>query len=105
MANIRLEKLTEMLNKQPNDAFLHYAVAMEHLGLNNPNLAQEWFSKVLALEPKNIATHYQLGMLLHQKGDEKGAITLLEKGEALARANGDLKTANEFKTAIEEIIY
>lgn len=105
MANIRLEKLTEMLHKQPHDPFLHYAVAMEHLGLNNPNLAQEWFNKVLILEPNNIATHYQLGMLLHQQGNEKGAITLLEKGEALARTNGDLKTANEFKTAMEEIIY
>ena len=45
MANIRLEKLTEMLHKQPHDPFLHYAVAMEHLGLNNPNLAQEWLKK------------------------------------------------------------
>lgn len=105
MANVRLEKLLEMLHKQPNDAFLHYAVGMEYLGLNQTAEAENWFRKVLGIEPDNIATHYQLGLLLHQKGSEKEAITLLEHGQHLAMNKGDLKTANEFKTAIEEIIY
>lgn len=105
MANQRLQKLTEMLNKQPNDAFLHYAIGMEHLGLEQLNDAEEWFRKVLVIEPDNIATHYQLALLLHRKGVEKEAITLLEHGQSLAMNKGDLKTANEFKTAIEEIIY
>ncbi len=105
MPNQRLQKLTEMLHKQPHDAFLHYAIGMEHLGLQETTEAENWFRKVLELERDNIAAHYQLALVLHQKGNEKEAITLLEHGLSLAMDKGDLKTANEFKTAIEEIIY
>ena len=40
MPNQRLQKLTEMLHKQPHDAFLHYAIGMEHLGLQETTEAE-----------------------------------------------------------------
>lgn len=102
---MRLHKLLEMLDKQPNDTFLTYAVGMEHLGNNNDVEAQQWFEKTLSIEPDNIATHYQLALLYHKYGKDKEAINLLEKGMVLAKNKGDLKTSNEFRTALDEIIF
>lgn len=102
---MRLQKLLEMLEKQPNDSFLTYAVGMEHLGLHNDTEAVKWFEKTLEHEPDNIAAHYQLALLHHKYGKEKEAITLLEKGMGLAKNKGDLKTANEFRTALDEILF
>ncbi len=41
MSNIRLQKLAEMLEKQPNDTFLLYAMGMEYLGMGDVNVAEK----------------------------------------------------------------
>lgn len=104
MPNQRLQKLLEMLDKQPEDSFLNYALAMEYLGLNNKEKAEETFRKVLSLDEHNIAAKYQLASLI-QHDHTAEAITLLESGMKDAKLKGDMKTANEFRTLIDEIVF
>lgn len=105
MSNIRLQKLAEMLEKQPHDTFLLYAMGMEYLGMNDVNVAEKYFKQVLEVDSNHIATHYQLGILFTQLNRENEAQLVLEKGFELAKQKGDLKTQNEFRSALDELLY
>ena len=105
MSNIRLQKLAEMLEKQPHDTFLLYAMGMEYLGMSDVNVAEKYFKQVLEVDSNHIATHYQLGILFTQLNREDEAQLVLEKGLELAKQKGDLKTQNEFRSALDELLY
>lgn len=105
MSNIRLQKLAEMLEKQPNDTFLLYAMGMEYLGMGDVNVAEKYFNQVLEVDSNHIATHYQLGILFTQQNRENEAQLVLEKGFELAKQKGDLKTQNELRSALDELLY
>lgn len=105
MSNIRLQKLAEMLEKQPHDTFLLYAMGMEYLGMSDVNVAEKYFKQVLEVDSNHIATHYQLGILFTQLNREDEAQLVLEKGFELAKQKGDLKTQNEFRSALDELLY
>ncbi len=105
MSNIRLQKLIEMLEQQPNDSFLTYAIGMEYLGMGNLNSAELQFKAVIVIDPNHLAAHYQLGILLPNLNKETEAINLLEKGLVIAQQKGDLKTKNEFRSALDELLY
>lgn len=105
MSNIRLQKLAEMLEKQPHDTFLLYAMGMEYLGMNDVNVAEKYFKQVLEVDTNNVASHYQLGILFTQLNREDEAQLVLEKGLELAKQKGDLKTQNEFRSALDELLY
>ena len=105
MSNIRLQKLAEMLEKQPNDTFLLYAMGMEYLGMGEVNVAEKYFKLVLEFDKAHVATYYQLGILFTQNNREIEAQDFLEKGYELAKQKGDLKTQNEFRSALDELLY
>jgi tetratricopeptide (TPR) repeat protein len=105
MSNIRLQKLAEMLEKQPNDTFLLYAMGMEYLGMGEVNVAEKYFKLVLEFDKAYVATYYQLGILLTNNNRQNEAQDFLEKGYELAKQKGDLKTQNEFRSALDELLY
>lgn len=105
MQNNRLEKLQEMLAELPHDIFLNYAVAMEYKGLNLFDKTIEQLHKVLLLDENHVATLYQLGVLLCEKSENENAILFLEKGLQIAKQKKDLKTVNEFRALLDEILY
>ena len=105
MQNNRLIKLQDMLEESPNDIFLNYALAMEYKGLSQFNKTIEQFNKVLLLDENHVPTLYQLGVLLSDSNENDKAILILEKGLEIAKQQKDHKTANEFRTLIDEILY
>ena len=105
MVNQRLNKLLAMLVEQPEDLFLQYALGMEYIGMQDWKAAQEAFEKVLKGDDSYIPAYYQLAQLQIKNGNEHEAIQMLEKGQLLARQKGDTKTANEFRSALDEILF
>lgn len=93
-----------MLEKQPDDLFLQYALAMEYLGLQQPDKAQTLLRQIITADEHYVAAYYQLGVLL-QTRDEVAAIALFEKGMFEAEQKGDRKTVNEFRSALDELLY
>jgi lipopolysaccharide biosynthesis regulator YciM len=93
-----------MLEKQPDDLFLQYALAMEYLGLQQQDKAQKLFEQIVAADEHYVAAYYQLGLLL-EGSDEERAITIYEKGMQEAQLKGDRKTVNEFRSALDELLY
>ncbi len=93
-----------MLEEQPNDLFLQYALAMEYLGMGKAAEAEKQFRAILFADAHHVASYYQLGKLLEGR-DEADAIQVYEKGMAEAKIKNDLKTVNEFRSALDELLY
>ena len=105
MSNTRLEKLLEFELEQPQDLFIKYALAMEYLGLGKIEMATGLFNEVIEKDAHYVAAYYQLGKILESKGNETEAIQIFEKGLEEAQLKRDMKTVNEFRTAIEELSF
>jgi len=105
MSRERTLKLLEMLDKQPQDTFLLYALGMEELGLQKLEDAAGLFKKVLHIQPDNVACYYQLGKICEQLGAERDAVIHFEEGMRLANLKGDKKTSAEFRTALDELLF
>lgn len=93
-----------MLEQQPLDLFLQYALAMEYLGMDQSDKAQNLFRAIIATDEHYVAAYYQLGKLV-ETTNETEAITIYQKGMSEAQLKGDQKTVNEFRSAVEELMY
>lgn len=93
-----------MLDEQPNDLFLQYALAMEYLGMHRFIDAEQLFKQIIAADEHYVAAYYQLGKLLEQHNQD-AAIAIYEKGMTEAQLKADRKTVNEFRSALDELLY
>jgi tetratricopeptide (TPR) repeat protein len=104
MEGSRYAKLVEMLDKQPDDLFLQYALAMEYLGMQKPQDAEKLFRAIIETDVHYVAAYYQLGKLL-EPVNEHEAINIYEKGMEEAQLKNDRKTVNEFRAALDELLF
>lgn len=95
----RIEMLIGMLEREPNDLFVNYALGMEYAADNRLNDAEAQFKKVLGLDNQYIAAYYQLGKL-HEAANPTGALSYYKNGLEKARLKKDNKAINEFGEAI-----
>ncbi len=99
----RIQQLLELINEDPNDAFLHYALGLEYLAENNLHQAQQSFEKSLSLNPHYIPAYYQLGMLFYNLNHSEESLHFLKKGLEIAQQKKQLKDIAEFQSAITNI--
>jgi tetratricopeptide (TPR) repeat protein len=96
----RLEKLTQLLSQSPGDAFLLYAIAMEHKKADNAPAAVEFFDRVIQIDPGYCYAYYQKGLLFESTGDMEGAKAVYRQGIAAAERKGDLHAKEEINAAL-----
>lgn len=99
----RRETLLKMLEKEPGDAFLNYALAMEHLKGSSPDEALEQFDRVLAIDPDYIGAYQQKSQLLMKHGRTVEARACLDRGIRAASTKGDLHAAEELRGLLAEL--
>jgi tetratricopeptide (TPR) repeat protein len=97
----RLETLLQMAANKPDDAFLQYAIALEHVALQDMQAAENIFQSLLSLQPNYLPTYYQYGQLLETVEKTEQARHIYEQGIALALKLNDNKTARELQQAID----
>ena len=90
-----------MLEKEPGDLFLNYALGIEYSAkpLTYPD-AESQFKIVLGLNENYIAAYYQLGKLSEALLRAPEAIEYYKKGLEKAIFLKDNKAINEFNEAI-----
>ena len=98
--NSRLTQLFALLSDQPQEIFLHYAIASEYKKVQNWDEAAAWFLRTLALNPSYIAAYYQLAEVYEANGQRSEAKAAYETGIIHAQAAKDLKSISEFKNAL-----
>ena len=92
-----------MLEKEPNDVFLNFGLAMEYVKAGHHDEALTQFDRILALDSTYTAAHYHKGNTLIGMGRTDEARQVLTSGVTAARANGDAHTENELQVLLESI--
>jgi len=96
----RKELIFDMLLKEPNDVFLNYALAMEHLSSNEFKEAEAQFKKVLSINPQYLPCFYQLGQVNEKLGNNEIALEYYKQGVNSAKSQNNNKALGELNEAI-----
>ncbi len=99
----RLAQIESMLAKEPQDAFLNFAKAMELVKLERHDEAVAQFCKVTDLDPNYIPAYFQRGRTLLGMGRTEDAVQALRHGIAVANQTGDGHAAAEMTELLEAI--
>jgi len=101
----RIEKLKSFLKENPKDCFLNHALALEYIKAEDDVTAKQYFDINMENDPNYIATYYHLGKLLERTGQRDEAVSIYEKGMAVAKKVNDNHTYNELQSAYEDLVY
>lgn len=96
----RKELIFDMLLKEPNDVFLNYALAMEHLSAEEFKEAELQLKKVLSINPNYLPCFYQLGQVNEKLGINEDALAYYKQGVELAKSQNNTKALGELNEAI-----
>jgi tetratricopeptide (TPR) repeat protein len=100
MNTSRKEQILNMLETEPNDVFLNYALAMEHLSIADFIEAEQQFKKVLDLNSTYLPCFYQLGQVYEKLNLIEVAIDYYKQGLDLAKLQNNTKALGELNEAI-----
>jgi tetratricopeptide (TPR) repeat protein len=97
----RLVQLLAMLEKEPNDPFLLYGIAMEYKKQNNLITALEYFSRTLSADAGYCYAYFQMGQVNESTGDIAAAKKAYNDGIIAARKKGDAHAESEISGALD----
>lgn len=101
--NKRLDILKEMLLKEPEDAFLNYALALELAKNDDMQKAVSVLEAVLNKDENYLAAYYQLGKFYEQLSEKEKALHFYKKGIEVAKKQKNFKTLGELNEALNQI--
>lgn len=101
----RIERLNEFLKASPDDSFLQHALALEYVKLGDEMEARSLFEAILQRDEAYVGSYYHLAKLLERVGEEAAAISVYEKGMAIAKAAGDNHAYSELRSAYEDLTF
>jgi Tfp pilus assembly protein PilF len=96
----RMRQLRQMLQRQPDDPFLLYGLAMEHKKAGEPGNALEYFDQVLRRDPNYCYAYYQRAQVHESLGDVEAARRTLREGVDAAKRSGDAHALSEIEAAL-----
>ncbi len=96
----RIESLKSFLEKDQNDSFTRYALALEYLNGNEIVEGIRELETILAHDKEYIATYYQLAKAYVNIGERSKAKAIYEQGIELTELKGDSHTNQELREAL-----
>ena len=99
----KLQKLQQMLQKQPNDTFLLYGIAMEHKKVQDWKTAIEFFDRAIQSDANYCYAYFQKGQVNELAGDIEAAKRAYQDGITAARRAGDSHALSEIEGALSLI--
>lgn len=96
----RRDMVLQMLEKEPGDVFLNYALAMEYMANEEVPQALEQLQKVLSLDPDHLPCYYQLGKASEALNQNEQAIVYYKQGVELAKKQNNRKALGELNEAL-----
>jgi tetratricopeptide (TPR) repeat protein len=96
----RMKKLQNMLEREPEDTFLLYGMAMELKKADEPQRAIEYFERVIQLDPGYCYAYHQRGLVYESMGDLEAARRSYLEGIAAAERTGDGHAKEEITAAL-----
>jgi len=99
----RVAQLRKFIEASPQEPFPRYALALELKGRGDPQGAASELETLLRQAPDYLAAYLQLGTLLQALGRMGEARGALERGQEVARRQGNGHTLSELTTALEAL--
>lgn len=96
----RMKKLQQMLERDPDDLFLLYAVALEHRKGGALGESLSYLNRVLEKDAGYLGAYLMAGQVHEAAGDLEAARRVYRKGIEVARAKGESHAASEMEAAL-----
>ena len=100
----RLSQLRNLLDKDPNDAFCMYGIAIEYSKSNNFAQAIAWFDRTLEVDPQYVYAWYHKAKVQEQAGDTHSATETLRDGIVQAHECGENHAEEEMRTFLQSLL-
>ena len=98
-----IEQLESLLEKEPEDTFLHFGLAMALRSAGRSDEALARFERVRSLDADYIAAYFQQAQLEAQLGRTDEARATLRQGIERAQATGDDHARGEMLEYLESL--
>lgn len=95
----RIPQLEAFLSDSPNDPFIHYALALEHIKSGNLQDGLKYFEGLVQQHPDYVGTYYHLAKLYIQLQMPDKAEMTYENGIAVAKKLQDQHALAELQNA------
>lgn len=99
----RKQQLEAMLAEDPNDPFLRYGLAMEHVSAGQDEEALRCFRELLQVAADYVPAYMQAGRALERLQRDDEARALYRQGIERARQKGDRHAADEMERFLEDL--
>ena len=99
----RLKSLLELYEKDPNDSFVSYGIALEYISLKDYETAEKYLSSLLSTDPEYVPAYMQLAQIKEKLNLFDDAADLYKKGIKTARDQGETHAANEMEEFLNEL--
>ena len=96
-----MRQLQQMLERQPDDPFLLYGMAMEHKKAGDAPAALEYLQRVTRKDPNYCYAYYQRGLVHESQGDTEAARAAYREGIEAADRAGDAHARGELEAAMD----
>jgi predicted Zn-dependent protease len=96
----RIKSLKALLDKEPNDSFLNYAMALEMHKLGEIKRSAELMEELLFRDENYLGAYLQLGQIYEELGEKDKALEAYTKGIQIAKQQKNTKTLSELNQAI-----
>jgi Flp pilus assembly protein TadD len=100
----RKEQLEDLLAEHPDDPFLRYGLAMEHVSAGHDGEAVRCFRDLRAITPEYVPAYLQEGQALVRLGRHAEARSVFAAGVRIAEEQGDSHAAGEMQAFMEGIV-
>ena len=97
----KLQKLQQMLAKEPRDAFLLYGIGMELKKLKDFGRAIAHFGRVIEVDPGYCYAYFQRGQTHELLGQSEAAKQSYREGIDAAERAGDAHAKEELQATLE----
>jgi predicted Zn-dependent protease len=95
-----MQALTRMLEKEPGDLFLLYAIALEHKKAGEFADAQKYLADVIKRDPLYCVAYQQSAQVHEMAGDMEAAKLAYREGIVAAGRKGDQHAREEMEGAL-----
>lgn len=99
----RRQQLEKMLEKEPNDTFLLYGLALEFKKTGQAKQALEYLEKVVALDVGYCYAYHQMGLIHESLDDLESARSAYRRGIEAATKKSDPHARGEIEAALTMI--
>jgi len=103
MPESRLEVFRRFLEKDPDNSFARYSLAMEYRGANDLEMALKTFEELLGRDPSYVAAYLMAGQVAVALDETEKARKILTKGIEAAKKAGNEHAVSKMNEILKSI--